>query len=196
MCFPVTSITFAARGVGTSAPPIATIFPPSNTIVPFGIVPRVTVWIVAPRSTTGCDCFATGIVTCAPAASAASAAAPRSAAPATRDSVFIACISVPSPARPARRTIGRGVGVHRAAGGEHRLDELTALARDLGTQRRILLEREVAAAVDPRLLRPGELRERVAAPDHEVGVLPRLERAHAVVDRDRLGCLVHDGGGR
>ena len=70
MCFPLTSTTFAPRGTSISAPPIAVILPLSSTIVPLVITPRVTVWIVAPLSTTGCVCGDTVMPTCALAVTA------------------------------------------------------------------------------------------------------------------------------
>ena len=54
---PLTSIVSAPAGILTLAPSAA-IFPSRNTIVPFGIVPLVTVRIVAPRSATTRDWFA------------------------------------------------------------------------------------------------------------------------------------------
>ncbi len=64
---------------------------------------------------------------------------------------------------------------------------------DLFTLGRVLLQREVTPAIDPRLLRPSELRERVAAPDDEVAVLTRLQRTDLVVDGHGLGRLVGHG---
>src|SRR5688500_6093776 len=143
--------------------------------------------MVAPRSTTGADCGGNGMVTCAPAVAATS-----NVATATREKMFIVgLMSAVLLSGATRRTIGCRVGF--GSGGVHRLDQLGALARDLRAERGVLLQREVAAAVHPGLLGPGELRARVAAPDHEVGVLARLERADPVVDRDGLGRVDRDG---
>jgi hypothetical protein len=74
--------------------------------------------------------------------------------------------------QPARLRIARGRPRHELAALV--LDRLPTLLR--------LLAVEILAALDPGLERDRARVQRVAAPDHEVAVFPRLERAHAARD--------------
>src|SRR5688572_20201483 len=88
---------------------------------------------------------------------------------------WLACMLVP----PRGRGSG-SAGPFR--GSQNGLNQLPAVILNLNASGCVLLQREVPAPVDPGLLRLRELRERIPTPDHEVGILARLERSHAVVD--------------
>src|SRR5688572_5739983 len=97
--------------------------------------------MVAPRSTTGTVCGATGIITCAPAVEAAN-----SAMTAARENILVVVVILLASGPTARACVGR---VGFGSRGVHRLDQLRALPRDLRAERGVFLEREVAAAVHP-----------------------------------------------
>jgi hypothetical protein len=65
-------------------------------------------------------------------------------------------------------------------------DQRRTLGRQLGAAGEVGGTVEVLPALDPRLLAHRVGRQRLAAPDREVGVLPHLDRAHVLVDLERL----------
>ena len=58
---------------------------------------------------------------------------------------------------------------------QHGLKKLCTLLRDILAEHLVFIEREILATVHPRLLGLRELRQWIAAPDYEVGVLARFE---------------------